>query len=184
MPIQVNFLGLSGLQLWDAHTPTLIPVAIQHQPLSTPDGDNSRTGEGGLPGEQQSPGFSKVVETIFSGWSRENNWHNTGERRPPSLLKIGLLAISSPVLPLSQHLFCLDQEDKVFLPTSDWEWGLHGVWNPFPVRHIQTMKLYWICRVRHRNQISWFLEQTPSPTLLAHIRTTIPDIIIPGCRGY
>lgn len=94
MPIQVTFLGLSGLQLWDAHTPTLIPVAIQHQPLSTPDGDNSRTGEGGLPGEQQSPGFSKVVETIFSGWSRENNWDNTGERRPPSLLKIGLLAIS------------------------------------------------------------------------------------------
>lgn len=47
------------------HIPTLIPVAFQHQPLSTPDGDNSRTGEGGLPGEQQSPGFSKVVETIF-----------------------------------------------------------------------------------------------------------------------
>lgn len=65
MPIQVTFLGLSGLQLWDAHIPTLIPVAVQHQPLSTPDGDNSRTGEGGLPGEQQSPGFSKVVETIF-----------------------------------------------------------------------------------------------------------------------
>lgn len=114
MPIQVTFLGLSGLQLWDAHTPTLIPVAFQHQPLSTPDGGNSRTGEEGLPGEQQSPGFSKVVETIFSDWSRENNWDNTGERRPPSLLKIGLLAISSPVLPLSQHLFCLDQEDKVF----------------------------------------------------------------------
>lgn len=85
MPIQVTFLGLSGLQLWDADTPTLIPVAVQHQPLSTPDGDNSRAGEGGLPGEQQSAGFSKVAETIFSGWSREHDWNNTGEWRdnPP-----------------------------------------------------------------------------------------------------
>lgn len=166
---------------------------IQHQPLSTP----AEILLGKIPRltvvskiSARIPGISQVAEPhFFRLIQRELSLENVRNMEIP-LPKTGLPAVFPPTLPLLSTSRLPPLKTRTSSPTPDWEWGLQWVRNLFPVVSEPIMEFSWfvfllcICRARHRRQITWFLEQSPFSTLLAHFRIIYPSLSVPGYRGY